>query len=202
LSRLLVLGSASPRRADLLRRAGIPFEVRPTDTDETVLVDEDALAYVRRVARAKAAAAARLAGPLAGGATSPAFLTADTTVALQGRILGKPRDPAEAVATLTLLSGRAHHVHTAVALHVDGRTSAFTRTTTVHFRPLTAADIARYVATGEPMDKAGAYGIQGLGGALVDRIVGSYTNVVGLPLHQTLELLARHGILPADTGPA
>lgn len=179
---MLVLASASPRRAALLRAAGVGFVVEPTAADEAPLPGEDPPAYVRRVARAKAALATR----------TPA-LAADTTVALDGRVLGKPADVAEAIAMLGSLSGREHRVHTAVVLRT--RAGRLTRvvTTRVWFRPLTAADIDRYVATGEPLDKAGGYGIQGVGGSLVERVVGSYTNVVGLPLRETLELLDRGG---------
>lgn len=180
---MLILASASPRRAALLRSAGVDFVVAPTAADETPLPGEDPRAYVRRVARAKAALAP----------DRPA-LAADTTVALDRAMLGKPADPDEARAMLARLSGREHRVHTAVVLLAGGRRWTRTVTTTVRFRVLTPADVDRYVATGEPLDKAGAYGIQGEGGALVARVSGSYTNVVGLPLAETLELLARAGL--------
>lgn len=187
----LVLASASPRRAALLTSAGIPFIVRPADADETPLPGEDPASYVLRVARAKAATHPDPAAVV---------LAADTTVALDGAILGKPADDREAAVLLRRLSGRPHFVHTAVVLRHPGGEECVVVTTAVRFRALTDDDVARYVATGEPRDKAGAYGIQGHGGALVDRVQGSYTNVVGLPLSETLTLLRRVGL--GDTGGA
>ncbi len=178
----LVLASASPRRRQLLASAGIVFEVRPADLDEAVLPGEPPRVYARRVAREKA-----LAVP---GAR---VLAADTVVDLEDRVLGKPADPDEARAILGALAGRTHRVHTAVALRVGDRVHATLVSTAVRFRALTPAEIDAYVATGEPFDKAGAYGIQGHGGALVDLVRGSYTNVIGLPLRETLALLARWG---------
>jgi septum formation protein len=181
----LVLASASPRRASLLRSAGLDFDVRPADADETPLPDEHPRRYAVRVARTKARAVARGAGDV--------VLAADTVVALDGRILGKPTDAAEARATLGALSGREHRVHTAVVVVVEDRTHTCTVTTRVRFRALARHEIDAYVATGESFDKAGGYGIQGHGGALVARLSGSYTGVVGLPLEETLALLARAG---------
>ncbi len=179
----LVLASASPRRASLLRSAGLDFDVRPADADETPLPDEDPRRYALRVAHAKARDVPRAAGE--------AVLAADTVVALDGRILGKPADADEARRTLAALSGREHRVHTAVVVVAGGRFHTRTVTTRVRFRALTPHDIDAYVATGESFDKAGGYGIQGHGGALVARLTGSYTAVVGLPLEETLVLLGR-----------
>jgi len=179
----LVLASASPRRRELLASAGVLFVVRPSAIDETPDAGEEPLPYVRRMAREKALAVE--------ADESETVLAADTVVALDGRVLGKPADVGDALATLRVLSGRTHRVHTAVALRTGGRVLARVTTTRVTFRTLKEDELARYVATGEPFDKAGGYGIQGHGGALVERVVGSYTNVVGLPLAETLALLAR-----------
>ena len=171
-----MLASASPRRAELLRAAGIPFEVAVADVDESQHPGEDAEAYVRRVAAAKAArvAASHPGRPVLG---------ADTTVVLDGEVLGKPLDAAEAVAMLGRLSGRSHRVLTGVCLiGADGRAETSVACTTVEFRAVTASEIERYVASGEPMDKAGAYAIQGGAGGFVTRIDGDFDNVVGLPV--------------------
>lgn len=179
---MLILASASPRRRALLESAGISFEVRPADLDEAVHSGELPKPYARRIAREKATA---VSGAL--------VLAADTVVALDGAVLGKPADAGEARALLAALSGRTHTVYTAVALRVGRRVHERICATQVRFRELDERDIAAYIATGEPYDKAGGYGIQGHGGALVDRIRGSYTNVIGLPLRETLALLARFG---------
>ena len=184
----LVLASASPRRAELLRAAGIPFEVAVADVDESQHPGEDAEAYVRRVAAAKAArvAASHPGRPVLG---------ADTTVVLDGEVLGKPLDAAEAVAMLGRLSGRSHRVLTGVCLiGADGRAETSVASTTVEFRAVTAAERERYVASGEPMDKAGAYAIQGGAGGFVTRINGDYDNVVGLPVALIQAMCLRLGI--------
>lgn len=168
----LVLASASPRRRELLEAAGWRVRVRPAGIDETPLPSESASAYVLRLARAKAAAVSSLG----------VILGADTTVELDGDLLGKPRDDAEARAMLVRLSGRAHRVHTGVCLRQAGREAAAVETTVVVFAPLTAADVDAYVASGEPRGKAGAYAIQGRAACFIPRIEGSYSNVVGLPL--------------------
>jgi septum formation protein len=181
----LVLASASPRRLYLLRLAGLEPEVRPVDVDETVWDGEDPVHYVARLAREKAERAA----------VEGAFvLGADTTVVLDGESIGKPRGVAHAAEILRTLSGRSHTVSTGVAvLTAAGDVLEEVVTTRVTFAELSADVINAYVATGEPLDKAGAYGIQGKGAALVRAIDGSYTNVVGLPLVETLELLERAG---------
>lgn len=186
----LVLASASPRRAELLASVGVRPEVVPVDVDESTRPDEDPAAYVARVARAKAAAglATAIATTNATGA-EPAdgddlvVLAADTTVALDGELLGKPADGAEARRMLAALSGRTHEVLTAVAATTaDGRTALDVDRTAVTFAELDDATIDWYVATGEPLDKAGAYGIQGAGGAFVARVDGNVQTVVGLSL--------------------
>lgn len=170
----------------LLESAGLSFTVAPQDVDETPWPQEPPIAYALRVATAKAAS-------FGSGDPGDVVLAADTVVALDGACLGKATDDAEACAMLARLSGRGHAVHTAVVAQRGGRSFSDVVTTSVRFRALESAEIERYVATGEPRDKAGAYGIQGAGGALVDEVRGSYTNVVGLPLEQTLRILALAG---------
>ncbi len=192
----LVLASASPRRRELLSQLGLAFEVAAADLDETPLDSEAPHAYVLRLAREKAQAVAR---------TRPGtwVLAADTTVVLEGDILGKPLDAADALATLTRLSGRTHEVLTGVALAGPGATGASAGSpfeaaevvrTHVTFRSASAEELAWYVRTGEPLDKAGSYAVQGKGGFLVQALQGSPTNVIGLPLGETLALLARAGL--------
>ncbi|MEW5853715.1 MAG: Maf family protein [Myxococcota bacterium] len=183
-----ILASRSPRRAQLLESAGLTFRVLAPDVEERRAPGEAPDAYAARLARDKRdAVAAREPGA--------AVLAADTVVALGDDVLEKPLDDADATRMLRALAGREHQVHTAVAVRGPRGASDVVVSVTVRFRPLTDEEIARYVATGEPRDKAGSYGIQGLGGALVDEVHGSYTAVVGLPLRQSLELLARVGAL-------
>lgn len=188
----LVLASASPRRRDLLGQLGLRFTVAAADLDETPRPNEPPEAYVLRLAREKAQA-------VAGRFPGAWVLAADTTVVLGTELLGKPRDEAEARDMLSRLSGRTHEVHTGVA--VSGRADeALVVRTRVTFRTLSAGEIAWYAGTGEPLDKAGAYAIQGKGGFLVAGIEGSPTNVIGLPLVETLALLTRAGVpLPWST---
>lgn len=184
----LVLASASPRRRELLAQVGVaPVLVQVADVDETPQSGEDPAAYVCRLALAKARAVA--ARRRQAGEPSLPVLGADTTVVLAGELLGKPADAGDARAMLARLSGREHDVLTAVALVAGDREEVRLSRTRVRFRPLSADAVARYVASGEPMDKAGGYGIQRLGGALVAHIEGSYTGVVGLPLGETIDLL-------------
>jgi septum formation protein len=183
----LVLASASPRRRELLGQLGITFEVSAADIDETPRPGEAAGAYVLRLAREKARAVA-LRHPDAW------VLAADTTVALDDALLGKPRDADEARDMLGRLSGRTHEVHTGVALTGSGAEHATQVSTRVTFRALSPGEIAWYAGTGEPLDKAGSYAMQGKGGFLVAAVEGSPTNVIGLPLGETLELLARAGV--------
>lgn len=182
----LVLASASPRRRRLLEQLGLRFEVQPADVDEAVLPGEDAVAHVERLAlrKARAVAAGRPDAVVVGG---------DTVVVLDGEILTKPEHPEEAVEILVRLSGREHRVETGVAV-VSGRGTAATVVgADVRFRPFDRALAAEYVATGEPMDKAGAYGIQGRGAVLVEWIRGDYFAVMGLPLIAVVRLLEEVG---------
>jgi septum formation protein len=173
----LILASASPRRAELLTNAGYEFDVRVADVDEAVGPGEAPDDYVLRVARDKARAiAARDTGGTA------LVIGADTTVVVAGQILGKPRGPADAARMLTLLSGTDHDVLTGVVIVGRGREEAEVARTRVHFVPLTDEDIAWYVSSGEPDGKAGAYAIQGRAARFIDRIEGSWSNVVGLPV--------------------
>jgi septum formation protein len=183
----LYLASRSPRRSELLRTLGVDFEVLDVAVDETPLAQESAEIYVQRLARAKATA-----GRVASAQCCP-VLAADTTVVCADEILGKPRDAADAARILGILSGRWHTVLTGVALAAN-QLAVICVQTRVLFRTLSQAEIECYWASGEPRDKAGAYGIQGLGGALVTRLEGSYSNVVGLPLAETLALLDAAGI--------
>jgi len=170
-----VLASASPRRAELLAAAGFSFTVAHADIDETPLPEESPAAYVQRLAQGKARVVAeRMPGQV--------VLGADTTVVVDGDILAKPADAAEAAAMLRRLQGRAHEVLTGVALVGPVGARVVLAETHVWFDPMSEADIATYVGTGEPMDKAGAYGIQGWAARFVARIDGSYSNVVGLPV--------------------
>lgn len=172
---MLILASRSPRRAELLAAAGIPFEVLAVDIDETPRAHEMPAAYVERLAIEKA----RAVYLLRPGAR---VLGADTTVAIDGDILGKPGSAADATRMLRALSGRAHDVHTGVALVWPGGVTSAVDTTRVWFAPMTDEDISWYVETGEPMDRAGAYAIQGFASRFIPRIEGSYSNVVGLPV--------------------
>jgi septum formation protein len=174
----LVLASGSPRRRELLEGLGVVFTVRPVDLDESPLPGEAPRDYVLRLAVEKAAAAS---GEL--------VLAADTTVVVDGQILGKPQDDDDARRMLRLLSGREHSVLTGIAL---GK-AAEVDETLVRFAPLSEAEIDWYVATGEPRDKAGAYAIQGLGSLFVEAVQGSYSNVVGLPIPRMYRLFARLG---------
>lgn len=183
----VVLGSASPRRRDLLQQLGLEFDVVAPDIDETPLPGEGPVQYVRRLALAKSAAISAHDDAL--------VVTADTTVDLDGCILGKPVDTADAAAMLRRLSARTHRVHTGVALRLGDRTESDVVTSLVTFTPLTAASIEWYVGTGEPLDKAGAYAVQGAGGVFVQRIRGSVSNVVGLPLHTVVRLAADLGVV-------
>lgn len=178
-----MLASASPRRRDLLGRLGIDPDVRPADVDEAVRPGEAPADLVVRLARAKAAAVDADPGDL--------VVAADTVVTVGTRVLGKPADRDDAAAMLASLSGREHHVVTGVAVRHRGVVHADLETTRVRFRELDDREIAWYVATGEPDDKAGAYGLQGAGAVLVREIRGSDTNVIGLPL-VLLVTLARH----------
>jgi septum formation protein len=174
---MLVLASRSPRRRDILQQAGIPFVVRPVDVDEKPFPGEAAGNYVTRIAREKANAAA--AGLMEDGEI---VLTADTAVATHGEILGKPLDAADARRMLHMLSGQRHEVLTAICLRSTSRCIEDRAETSVWFAPLSPQEIDDYAASGEPMDKAGAYAIQGLASKFIQRIEGCYFNVMGLPV--------------------
>ena len=184
---MLILASASPRRRALLTSAGVSFEVIPAHLDESPLFDEAPMVYVERIASQKASAIAQKY-------PFRPVLAADSVVLAPGgnhgeSIFGKPTDRQDAARMLALLSGKTHRVVTYVALAHAGKTQGFSVSSRVCFRELSEADIAFYIGTGEPMDKAGAYGIQGEGVGIVRWVEGSYTNVVGLPLVETLDLL-------------
>lgn len=183
----LVLASASPRRAEVLRRLGLAPEIRPAEVDEAVLPDETPEAHVDRLARAKAET-------VAAGLPEALVVGGDTVVVLDGRILGKPGSEDEAVSILRSLSGRAHAVYSGVAVRTpNGITVSGVERTVVRMRPFTPVEARDYVGTGEPMDKAGAYGIQGAGSALVAGIEGDYYAVVGFPVRLFVDLLADAG---------
>lgn len=188
--RPIVLASASPRRRDLLEQLGLVFDVVAPDVDESVLAGEEATLYVRRLAEAKAS-----------GVDAPGdalVIAADTTVDLGGDILGKPADAEEARRMLRRLSGRTHRVHTGVAVRLGGQIRVDVATTFVTMTALTPAAIDWYVGTGEPLDKAGAYALQGSAAVFVERVRGSVSNVVGLPLHTLVRLAGELGVrLPA-----
>ncbi len=178
---MLVLASRSPRRQDLLASAGIPFIVRPADVDEAWLEGEAPSAHVERLARQKARAVST--------GSEEIVLGADTVVVVDGEILGKPADAADAVRMLRRLSGRDHQVLTGVCLKRGPLELVASECTTVRFAALSEEEIQTYVASGEPMDKAGAYAIQGLASKFVERIEGCYFNVVGLPVARVYRML-------------
>jgi septum formation protein len=177
----VILASASPRRADLLTAAGVAFEVRAVAVDERPFDSETAADYVARVAADKANACL--------AATDAVILAADTVVVVDGRVLGKPADDADAARMLRLLSGRGHDVLTGVAVRRGEEVAIEVESTAVTFAPLSDSDIAWYVASGEPRDKAGAYAVQGLASRFVERVDGSYSNVVGLPVALACRML-------------
>ena len=181
---MIVLASGSPRRSSLLRSAGYSLLIAPSDVDETPLANESPEDIAVRLARKKAAKAS----------TDHVVLAADTVVHLDGHVLDKPRDRAMARDHLTRLSGRWHKVTTGVCLRKGERYDELFETTRVRFRSLSAQEIERYLATGEADDKAGAYGIQGLAASFVAEVIGSWTNVVGLPLERCIDSLNTYGV--------
>lgn len=206
---MLVLASASPRRAALLRTAGFEFVVCPVNVDESARPGESAAAYVRRLAMEKSACAqdlvrqqAAVSGSgLAGPTTeSPVIVGADTAVVLGGAILGKPRDNADAKAMLRQLSGRRHEVMTGVSVRRGEIERGRVEVTGVYFATLSDTDVSSYVASGEGADKAGGYAIQGLAARFISGIEGSYSNVVGLPVACVVELLKELGCIPLPVG--
>ena len=195
---MLILASQSPRRAELLRNAGICFEVRPADVDESMRAGEDPIEYVKRLAREKALAV------LATAEAGAVVLGADTTVVVDGESLGKPVDADDARRMLARLSGRTHQVMTGVcvawsvawkaedgAAHSEAQSETQAEVTEVEFAAMSAEEIAEYVAMGEPMDKAGAYAIQGRASRWIPRVRGCYFNVVGLPVARVCAMLGR-----------
>jgi septum formation protein len=197
---MIYLASRSPRRRELLKQIGVTFEIvllredlrRGPDVDETPLAAEKPDAYVLRVACAKAELAARYMGRRALPARP--VLAADTTVVCDSRIIGKPTDREDAFRILKMLSGREHEVITAVAVATPDRVQHAMSSSKVWFRPIADDEIRRYVATGEPLDKAGAYAIQGRAAVFTTRIEGSYSGIMGLPLAETTELLRKFSI--------
>ena len=179
----LILASASPRRKELLGLFRKPFEIRVADIDETMEPHKAPFDEVARVSRLKAMAVSREEGDM--------VIAADTIVVCEGRVLGKPKDQQEACEMLRLLSGRDHQVMTGVTVVKGQRAETFTEVTGLHFRPLSEEEISAYVATGEPMDKAGSYGIQGGAALFCTRMVGDYYNVMGLPVCRLGEVLRR-----------
>ncbi len=189
----IVLASASPRRREILGQLGIAFDVMVADVDETQHADEDPVSYVLRLSEAKARAVlTRLSSE-----ERLFVLGADTTVVMDEQVLGKPKDLADSVCMLQMLSGREHEVHTAVTViaHPDALVHSAFKTTRVIFRALSAQVVHAYAQSGEGADKAGSYAIQGLGAGLVTEIHGSYSNVVGLPAAETIGLLQAAGAL-------
>lgn len=184
ISARVVLASGSPRRLELLRSAGIEPVMAPPEVDETPFCDESPEAYVSRLAEAKASACR--------ATDHDVVIAADTTVDLDGVIIGKPADTDEAGAILSTLSGRDHLVHTGVAVRHQGRCDVRVVTTRVRFAALDPKSIGWYLRTGESVDKAGAYALQGSGACLVAEVHGSVSNVIGLPLSETLAMLAAH----------
>lgn len=196
----IYLASKSPRRRELLRQIGVEFELlllrdqgpRGPDVSEDVLPNENADHYVVRVTREKAEQAWKMM--LTRRLPARPVLAADTTVVVDDRILGKPADEKEAMDMLRALSGRTHRVITSVALHQDGETFQLTQSSDVTLSELTEDMMRAYCATSEPYDKAGGYGIQGIAAVFVKHIAGSYTGIMGLPLHETAQLLNQAGI--------
>ena len=185
----IILASQSPRRRQLLEQMGVrDFTVRPAVGEEKADPGLSPAELVEALSRQKAAEVA------AGAEEDDLIVAADTVVAIDGLVLGKPRDPEDAVRMLTALSGREHTVHTGITVRLGGRAVTEAEVTAVRFRPLTGEEIACYVSTGEPMDKAGAYGIQGMGALLVERLEGDFFNVMGLPVLRLSRMLGQFGV--------
>ena len=183
----VVLASQSPRRRELLTLIGIAHEVRPADIDERYLAGEQPGAHAERLAREKVAAVSR-------DVPDALVIGSDTIVVVDGDVLGKPRDEAQAFEMLTRLSGRSHTVITAIAVEWRGEIRSAIVSVGVTFHPLDSDEITAYIATCEPMDKAGAYGIQGYGATIVERVDGDYFAVMGLPLQKLVRLMAELGV--------
>lgn len=188
---MIFLASSSPRRAELLQQIGIEFEVIAVDIDETPQADEAVIDYVRRMAETKARAGAQL---LTEQGLNQAVLAADTIIAIDDKIIGKPADRLACQTILSQLSAREHQVISAVALSIDGKLALKVSINRVWFKPLGNREIQSYCAMEEPMDKAGAYAIQGRAAIFIKHLEGSYSSVMGLPLYETAELLQDAGI--------
>jgi septum formation protein len=188
----IYLASRSPRRAELLLQMGVKFQVLPSDVDESVARGESPDAYVKRLAQSKASAG--WGYMTSQGLPHYPVLAADTTVAVKGSILGKPENDADAYTMLSSLAGGWHEVHTALAIAFEEKIEVTLSTTRVEVSSLQRDEIEAYIASGEPRDKAGAYGIQGLAGVFIRRIEGSYSGVMGLPVYETAQLLKNAGI--------
>ncbi len=184
----LILASASPRRAELLKQLGWNIEIVPLDIDETVNAGESPQSYCRRMAMEKSSAAVKLID------TELPIITADTIVACDGEILGKPETENQALLTLIKLSGKTHQVYSSVTVAYQGKQASTLCENSVQMSSISEAQIKAYIKTGEPMDKAGSYGIQGLAAMWIKRITGSYSAIMGLPLYETTELLIDLGI--------
>jgi septum formation protein len=185
----IILASSSPRRRELLTNLGIEFDVLPADIDETERPGEDPAGYVHRLALEKAAT-------IAARHPEALVIAADTTVDLDGRILGKPDDAAHVRAMLRELSGRSHRVHTGVCVRIGDRVAAAVSSPEVRMVAITDAMIDWYIGTGEPFDKAGAYGMQGAAAVFVEAVQGSVSAVIGMPMHVVVQLLAQVGVDP------
>ena len=183
----VILASSSPRRRELLDLVGIAYAVQPADIDETYRDGEEAPAHAERLAREKGAT-------IAARHPDAVIISADTIVVIDGLVLGKPRDEADAARMLSMLGGQTHVVLTAVAVMYGGHVRSAVESVRVTFRPLDRERIGAYIATGEPLDKAGAYGIQGFGATLVERVDGDYFAVMGLPLARMVDLLQEIGV--------
>ncbi|MDB4913002.1 MAG: maf [Gemmatimonadetes bacterium] len=183
----IILASQSPRRRELLTLVGIAHDVRPADIDEAYFAGEEPAAHAERLAREKAAVVAR-------EAPDALVIGSDTIVVVDGDVLGKPRDEAHAAEMLARLAGRSHTVMTAVAVQWKGRALSAVEQVDVTFHPLSSQEIVAYIATREPMDKAGAYGIQGYGATIVARVDGDYFAVMGLPLQRLVRMMASLGV--------
>jgi septum formation protein len=188
----IYLASRSPRRVELLRQMGLVCITHPSDIDETHILGESPDSYVIRLAREKAEACLQILPEVQ---SKHAVLAADTTVALDGDVLGKPENDNDARNMLARLAGSAHQVHTAVALAYMNKIEVVLSTTVVEMMQISQAQIEHYIAAGEHRDKAGSYGIQGLAGAWIRRIEGSYTGVMGLPIFETAELLRKYHLI-------
>jgi septum formation protein len=193
----LVLGSRSPRRAQLLEQCGVPFEVFAVEVDERMQPGERPDALATRLARQKGAATVSAFQRSGRDPSERWFLCADTIVHVQGELLGKPRDEHDARRMLRLLSGRTHHVTTGFVVHSADvfDAPAYAESTAVTFRPISEDEVQRYAGIGEGVDKAGGYAIQGMASAFCERLEGSYANVVGLPIHRVIEVLLDLGAL-------